>query len=174
MRIAYKEYEIRSAEEEDSSLLCHWWNDGDIMEHAGFPNGLKTNVQEVAAKIRHQHEDKNYRLIISVHTRAIGEMGFRDKGNLTAEIGIKICEPQERNKGMGTIFLKLLISELFDKLGFEKIILDTNLKNTRAQHVYERLGFRKVGVRRDSWKNQLGELQSSVDYEMYREQFIGI
>lgn len=35
----------------------------------------------------------------------------------------------------------MLIEELFS-MGYEKIILETNLKNTRAQHVYERLGFR--------------------------------
>ena len=52
-----------------------------------------------------------------------------------------------------------------------KIILDTNLNNTRAQHVYEKLGFKKVRVKNNSWKNQLGEWQSSVDYELVEENF---
>ena len=64
----------------------------------------------------------------------------------------------------------MLISELFSR-GYSKIILDTNLKNTRAQHVYESLGFTKLRVNVDSWKNQLGELQSSVDYELLPENF---
>ena len=57
------------------------------------------------------------------------------------------------------------IAELFQR-GYEKIVLDTNLKNVRAQHVYEMLGFRKLRVNIDSWEDQLGELQSSVDYEL--------
>jgi ribosomal protein S18 acetylase RimI-like enzyme len=51
----------------------------------------------------------------------------------------------------------------------KKIVLDTNLKNTRAQHVYEKLGFRKMRVNVDSWQDQLGQWQSTVDYELVRE-----
>lgn len=57
-------------------------------------------------------------------------------------------------------------------MGYKKIILDTNVNNKRAQHVYEEFGFSKVRVRENSWKNQLGELQSSIDYEMYQEDFV--
>ena len=70
------------------------------------------------------------------------------------------------------MLLSMLIASLFDDLGYRKIILDTNLNNTRAQHVYEKLGFRKLRVLENSWKNQLGEWQSSVDYEIYREDFV--
>lgn len=68
--------------------------------------------------------------------------------------------------------LSMLIASLFRDLGFEKIILDTNLKNERAQHVYEQLGFTKLRVNENAWKDQLGEWQSSVDYELYPENFI--
>ena len=64
------------------------------------------------------------------------------------------------------------IFSLFEDMGYKKVILDTNVNNKRAQHVYEELGFRKVQVRENSWRNQLGELQSSIDYEMYREYFV--
>lgn len=65
----------------------------------------------------------------------------------------------------------MLIHSLFSNYGYKKIILDTNLNNTRAQHVYEKLGFKKIRVKNNSWKNQLGELQSSVDYELVEEYF---
>ncbi|WP_438446465.1 GNAT family N-acetyltransferase [Gorillibacterium sp. sgz5001074] len=50
-------------------------------------------------------------------------------------------------------------------------MLDTNLSNERAQHVYEKLGFRRTAVRIDSWRDQLGNLQSSVEYELLREEW---
>ena len=53
-----------------------------------------------------------------------------------------------------------------------KIVPDTNLTNTRAQHVYESLGFRKVRTNIDSWKDQFGKLQSSVDYELVEKDFV--
>lgn len=59
----------------------------------------------------------------------------------------------------------MLIGQLF-AMGYEKIVLDTNLANTRAQHVYEKLGFKKIRVNIDAWKDQLGRMQSSIDYEL--------
>lgn len=34
------------------------------------------------------------------------------------------------------------------------------------QHVYELLGFKKTAIHENSWKNQLGELQTTIDYEL--------
>ena len=99
----------------------------------------------------------------------IGEMNWRDVGG-AAEIGIKICDSTMQERGLGRIALSLLCGELF-RMGFPKIVLDTNLNNTRAQHVYEKLGFCKVAVRENSWRDQLGTLQSAVDYELYPENF---
>ena len=65
----------------------------------------------------------------------------------------------------------MLISCLFEN-GFRKIVLDTNLNNLRAQHVYESLGFRKLRINYDSWTDQLGQKQSSVDYELTENDFI--
>ena len=55
---------------------------------------------------------------------------------------------------------------------YSKIVLDTNLKNTRAQHVYESLGFRKVRTNIDAWTDQTGRPQSSVDYELLEKDFV--
>ena len=99
-------------------------------------------------------------------------MNYRNKGEGSAEIGIKICDFSLHDRGLGKILLSMLISSLFNDMGYKKIILDTNMNNKRAQHVYEELGFRKLRIRENSWKNQLGELQSSIDYEMYQGDFI--
>ena len=77
-----------------------------------------------------------------------------------------------QDKGLGKILLSMLISCLFEQMGYEKIFLDTNLKNKRAQHVYERLGFKRLRVAENSWYDQLGDPQSAVEYEMYKEDFI--
>lgn len=57
-------------------------------------------------------------------------------------------------------------------MGYETIVLDTNLKNTRAQHVYEKIGFQKIAVHYDSWIDQRGQPQSSVDYAMKKEDLV--
>ena len=135
VNITYHDISIRNAEKKDCNQLAIWWNDGKVMEHAGFPNGLGTSAAEIEKQIANDDDKAKRRLIVEY------------KGTL--------------------------IEELFDR-GANLIFLDTNLKNTRAQHVYEMLGFRKVSVNIDSWKNQLGELQSSVNYELEVNDFCNL
>lgn len=171
MLLQFNNLTIRNATVEDADLLSSWWNDGKIMAHAGFPNGTGETANEIAEKIKGD-ADENRRLIIELDKRPIGEMSYGKVGEDTVEIGIKICDFSEHDKGYGKILLSMLIFSLFEDMGYKKVILDTNVNNKRAQHVYEELGFRKLQVRENSWRNQLGELQSSIDYEMYREDFV--
>ncbi len=109
--------------------------------------------------------------MLEVDKIPVGEMNYREIGKGVVEIGIKICDFNHLEKGLGTRFLRLLINYLFTEMGYENIFLDTNLKNTRAQHVYEKIGFKKVAIHLDAWKDQLGEFQSSVDYELTKDEF---
>lgn len=97
-------------------------------------------------------------------------MNYRIIQNNKTEIGIKICNPHYHEIGLGRVILSLFIKELFN-IGCKVIILDANVNNKRAQHIYEILGFKKIRVNTDSWKDQLGNLQSSIDYELIEENF---
>lgn len=171
MLIEHNELLIRNANPSDAQILCKWWNDGEVMSHAGFPKGLGTTCEKVEKDLETNSDETHRMLIIEYIDEPIGEIGYRNKGAKTAEIGIKICDFTKQEKGLGSIILRLLIKSLFEDYNFEKIILDTDLDNIRAQHVYEKIGFRKVKINYNSWKNQLGELQSSVDYELKKEDF---
>ena len=167
MNITHDNLTIRDATLADAEQLCEWWNDGAVMAHAGFPNGLGTTADEIRASLATDTDDTHRRHIIELDGRPIGEMDYRNKGAGVAEIGIKICDFTEQEKGFGTTLLSMFINALFTQYGYDKIVLDTNTKNTRAQHVYEKkLGFQKVCVRENSWRDQLGEPQSAVEYEL--------
>ena len=159
------ELSIRRANIEDASILCEWWNDGNVMAHAGFPCGLMTSVDKIKELFKNPTQN---RLIIELNKKPIGEMSYKEVSSGVVEIGIKICDFSKQNQGYGSRYLKLLIDFLFNVLNYSKIILDTNINNLRAQHVYEKLGFKKVNVRYNSWVNQIGEVQSAVDYELIK------
>ena len=165
VKIQHKNLTIRQAGVADAKQLAAWWNDGAVMAHAGFPNGLGTTEEEVVKGLR------NGILVIEENDRLIGECNYHNVSDGVAAIGIKICETDCQNRGVGRKVLSMLISWLL-RNGYVKIILDTNLTNTRAQHVYESLGFRKVRTNIDSWKDQLGRLQSSVDYALVEQDFV--
>lgn len=172
MLLKHNNLVIRNASISDAQQLALWWNDGKIMAHAGFPHGTGETAEEIADSLKADTDDMGRRLIIEIDNIAVGEMNYRNIGNKTAEIGIKICDFSMQNKGYGKILLSMLINSLFNDMGYRKIVLDTNLKNKRAQHVYDRLGFKKLRVNENCWENQDGELQSSVDYELVREDFV--
>ena len=195
MYLRNQEITIRNAASKDAEILAGWWNDGAVMAHAGFPLGLGTTAEKIADMIRPDNDFYRRRLILTVSDKPIGEMSYtlfgeyddpekrpaeftiaslfpgEDRGKLTASLGIKICETAYQEQGIGRRALSMLIRELFRR-GCERIVLDTNLQNTRAQHVYEKLGFVKQGIRIDSWRDQLGNLQSAVDYAMTEADFI--
>ncbi len=168
MNIKKDDILIRNAKITDVITLLTWWNDGRVMEHAGFPLGLQTTEIKVLEKINSQN-DEFALLILEYKGELIGEMNYKILSNDVASIGIKICDFKKQNQGIGSICLSLLIDSLFDGFNLEKIVLDTNLNNVRAQKVYEKLGFTKVKTDIDSWENQLGELQSVVYYELYKK-----
>jgi len=161
---------VRYATTDDAQILCDWWSNGEVMAHAGFPNGVHTDVNELMDKIKNEN-DTSRRLIIEIDSNRVGEMSYRTKDDVS-EIGIKICDFFYQEKSYGTKALKMLISYLFNEMKVQKIILDTNLNNTRSQHVYEKIGFIKIAVRINSWENQLGVLQSCVDYELRKENLL--
>lgn len=164
MNVRDNELVIRESTVADAHTLGEWWRDSDVMAHAGFPLGLSITDEEIVAKITDPN-DINTRHIVERDDAPIGEMNYRPQPDGSVEIGIKICVAECREKGYGTRLLRMFIRELLN-MGATKIILDTNLKNGRARHVYEKLGFRQTRVEYDSWEDQLGEKQSTVFYEL--------
>jgi len=169
---------IRSATLEDAEILTAWWNDGNIMAHAGFPLGLNQSIEKTTEQIKANESSLSQRCIIEVNHIKVGEMNYwLYQDEKVASIGIKICNSDYQNKGYGTKFIKMLIEFIFTdeylngKCKINKIILDTNVKNKRAQHVYEKIGFSNLGINKKGWLDQLGIEQHCVDFAMTRAYF---
>ena len=170
MNLVYRNLHIRNAQKEDAALLAGWWNDGAVMAHAGFPDGLHTTVEKVASSLANDSENSR-RLILEIDDVPAGEMNYHRISSRTAQIGIKICDVSRQNQGYGRTALSLLVKELFH-MGVERIILDTDPANQRARHVYETLGFRFQGTRRCCWKDAEGHLRDAADYELRKGELI--
>lgn len=161
---------IRSAQLDDVNNLCNWWASGEVMAHAGFPNGLSTDESKLVLRINEQNIDslpENQLIIIELENDyPIGEMNYRKKLDGVFEIGIKICVLTEQSKGYGTTAIKSLTAFLKNEMKANKIILNTNLKNIGAQKFYKNLGFKQTQILKDCWTDQLGNLQGAVFFEM--------
>ena len=73
MFIQNGELVIRNATVCDAQILCNWWNDGKVMAHAGYPNGIGTTEQDILDKLQ-TDTDRNRRLILEINGFPVGEM----------------------------------------------------------------------------------------------------
>jgi len=99
---------------------------------------------------------KDGHLLMAIEERRIGEFlgiaRFEDVRlpHNRAEIGISIYDPSKRGKGYGTDATLVTLWIGFNILGLNSIYLDTMEDNERSIHVYEKIGFKKVGILRET------------------------
>ena len=59
--------------------------------------------------------------------------------------------PQLRKKGVGTGLVRALLAEA-EADGAKRVFLEVRVGNEPARHLYERCGFREVGIRKDFYR----------------------
>ena len=66
-----------------------------------------------------------------------------------------------RNQGIGTLLLKNLIS-ISKNLNLHSLSLEVNEENKTAIHLYENLGFKNIGIRKNYYKSKNGKIHYFV------------
>lgn len=67
-----------------------------------------------------------------------------------AEFGISIQDPDNQSKGYGTDATRVMLWVGFNILGLNRIYLDTMEDNERSIRTYEKVGFKRVGILRET------------------------
>lgn len=104
MNIKYNQLCIRNAEKKDCEQLAVWWNDGTVMAHAGFPNGLGTSAAEIEKQIADDSDETRRRLIIEYNDVRIGER---------VSMYSKIIDMKSESKSANPITRKKALEELY-------------------------------------------------------------
>ena len=172
MKITFDNVVIRSATLGDALTLNRWWNDGKVMEHAGFPKGLGQTLEETKKSIiSWQNRSDGTLFIIEIENEKVGECNYYLEGHI-AYPGWKICEAGYQNQGYGPQIILHLFDFLFKEAKAQKIIWDTMVENERAIYVYEeKIKGKKLGTRQNCWTDQAGRLRSAIDYQLTQEEF---
>ena len=79
--------------------------------------------------------------------RPIGELQLKqiDRESKTCTLSIHMQNDAVKGRGYGTAAEKLALTYAFDTLGMDVVHADTVVKNTRSQHVLEKVGFQYTG-----------------------------
>ena len=83
---------------------------------------------------------------ILVGEQVIGEVVLKNLNaeEKSCELGICLVNDRWKNRGYGTAAERLALDYAFHTLGMETVYADALLKNTRSQHVLQKLGFRYI------------------------------
>ncbi|MBI4202238.1 MAG: acetyltransferase [Chloroflexi bacterium] len=162
---------LRNAEQ-DYTLMARWLSDERVLEFI-FGRDTPYEYAKVVQKYgpRTEGRDPVVACIFGQAGLPLGYVQFypvpdaAEYGLETAEgvygVDLFIGEPEQWNKGIGTVILEAFTQHLFDGLGAVRIVIDPQVTNSRAIRCYEKCGFKRVkllprhelheGEWRDAW-----------------------
>lgn len=146
---------LRPLEPEDADLVSHWYSDDRVRKLLGDPPmSYAARRARYEAALREDGDSVVRFLICRLDDDTpIGRADLfdidRTNGHLT--FGIAIGDPQLWGRGLGTDAVNAIVDYAFGELRMERVMLDTDADNLRAQAAYRKAGFVLEGRRRHHW-----------------------
>lgn len=111
--------------------------------------------------LKEELESKNSKYIVAIIDRKI--VGFAGIKVMLDEADIMniVTKKDFRNKGIGNLLLENLIT-LSRNLNLNTITLEVNEENMPAIRLYEKFGFRNLGVRKNYYKDKNGIIMTKT------------
>ncbi|MFL0246090.1 GNAT family N-acetyltransferase [Candidatus Clostridium stratigraminis] len=175
---------IRQLELGDEEHLYKWWNNGEMMAHSAHPYGTLQSKEAIRISILKDIENfcmfpdsKRFIICRKEDMKPIGEINYSDwsERNQKCEFGIKICELTEQGKGFGKDALYHFIDYLFRFLNLNKIELTTMIDNKRSQNLYNKCGFKEIGIIRQGYYDcRIGDFQDVVYMDLLKTDWLRV
>lgn len=146
---------LRALTSSDMALTLNWNNQDDIKDlYAGHPFPVNLEMEsDWYKKILHSNFPTTvFGMELIKETKLIGITILKniDMIHRKAEFAIYIGDSSEKGKGYAKEATLKTIDFAFKKLGLNRIYLYVLKKNTTALKLYEKVGFQKEGILRNS------------------------
>ena len=136
-------------------LYERWENDFEVIRtHIQTPMPMTAEVmRRWFERVRSGTERIPFTVYARERMQPIGLSGLMgvDFRNRTAELHITISEADFRGRGYGTETAGLVLDYAFTALGLRSVMLTAVDYNHAGLRVYEKLGFREIGRRREAF-----------------------
>ena len=128
--------------------MCHEFYKGFVNDPAIGHYYEYIYTPEIADRYFDTNSVPDRRLFaIFVDGQIVGECKLKniDFQKRECSMGIHLRDDSVKEKGYGTQAERLILKYAFGELGMVAVNADAVLKNTRSQHVLEKVGFRYIG-----------------------------
>ncbi len=165
---------LRALEPEDLEFIYEVENDESIWQVSNTQTPYSRFLIRQYLENAHQdiYEAKQLRLAICKNHDfdALGliDLFEYDPKNNRAGVGILIANSNNRNLGMGTEVLKILIQYAFKKLNIHQLYANIDVDNSKSIALFTKFGFQKVGVKKQ-WNIVNGVYKDEALYQLINE-----
>jgi RimJ/RimL family protein N-acetyltransferase len=147
---------LRALEMSDLNGIMRFFNTLELRRYLGPPLvRSRKYMEEWLQKVSIWEPWKDGQLVLAIEEKKTGQfLGIARLEDILlphnrAEAGISIYDPAERGKGYGKDAMLVLLGVGFNILGLH-IYLDTMEDNERSIRIYEKIGFKRVGLLRET------------------------
>jgi RimJ/RimL family protein N-acetyltransferase len=154
--------------EEDIDRVLPWITSVESLElwtawSFGYPltrEHLRGHLQES----RERGDRLIFKAVDADSGEAIGhiELGAIDHRNHSLRIGRVLLAPACRGHGLGVGLMRAALTMAFDQFQMHRVELGVFDVNPRAIACYERVGFKREGMRRESFRSSAGAYWSEI------------
>ncbi|MGM0875317.1 MAG: GNAT family N-acetyltransferase [Bacillota bacterium] len=152
--------ELQYFERSHSNQLINWIDTPEFLLQWGGPTFVyPLNEQQIENYIKNANKDNSDTFVYSViqkeNRNVIGHisLGLLDRKNKSARVGkVLVGDKNVRGKGIGHLMMREILKVAFDELKLHRVSLGVFDFNVSAITCYEKAGFIKEGLHRDSRK----------------------
>ncbi|WP_303290697.1 GNAT family N-acetyltransferase [Marinobacter sp. SS5-14b] len=169
------EFYLRELKHSDAKKINEWRNSADLIDLLGAPfRYISESVDEDWIINYYRNRANCVRLAICsrLDDDIVGAVYLLniDWISRRCEFAIWIGEPQARGRGIGRYATVSALKHAFNDLNLNSVYLDVLERNEVAKSLYEKVGFRVDGVRRQAvYKN--GEYLSLINMSILKAEF---
>lgn len=137
----------------------------------------KTGIEKYVRDAISDNSRMDFLIFTNDTKKLVGEVVIHeiDNGNRSAGIRIAVDKKEDYGKGYGTEAMILAMNYAFGMRSLHRLELEVLNINDRASHVYEKVGFKKEGIKRDAcfFNHKYYDLVSmSILEEEFREKYL--
>lgn len=168
-------YSLRELEKKDLPTINKWRNSPELISFLGAPfrfinlqvdekwydNYMANRGNAIRCAIVEEEKDEILGLVSLVSI---------DFLNQSAELHIMIGNKENRGKGIGTFAVRAMVHHAFFNMNLHRVELTVLESNSRARHLYEKVGFVEEGLKRKA-KYKNGEFVDMLLYSILKEDY---
>jgi RimJ/RimL family protein N-acetyltransferase len=163
--------------EDDADRVLPWVDSVESLElWTASSFGYPLTREHLLGHLRESAARGDRRIFKAVETgsgEVVGhiELAWTDRRSRASRIGRVLLAPEHRGRGLGGEMMRAALALAFEREGAHRVELGVFDVNPRAIACYERIGFRREGMRRESFLASSGARWSEITMSVLAEEW---